>query len=257
MLSYGVTGQGERTLVFLHGFGGASGFWRWQVEAFALLARCVTVDLPGHGKSSWSGSGLAEMAAGVVQVLWQAGVRQAHFVASSFGGLVALEVWRRSPEVFSALTLTGSVPRFTPCDDFPAGLDVPKIRKLAGQFEGDVRPVLDMFFRSLFTMTERQSGQYARIKELRRAVGLPDRAALLSMLDILEQADLRDVFLKFDRPLQIVSGDQDYICPLAALAALRAMKPSARIDIFKGCGHFPFLSRPGEFNRVVREFAGW
>jgi pimeloyl-[acyl-carrier protein] methyl ester esterase len=112
-----------------------------------------------------------------------------------------------------------------------------------------------MFFRSLFTMKEREAAQYDAIKALRRTLPLPEREALVRVLDILEQADLRDLFSTMDVPVQIISGDQDYLCPLAAVDALKLLKPSVRIDILKNCGHFPFLSYPQEFNRVLKEFA--
>ncbi|NTV28663.1 MAG: alpha/beta fold hydrolase [Candidatus Omnitrophica bacterium] len=256
MLSYESTGQGERTLVFLHGFGGHRGYWRHQVTAFASRARCITIDLPGHGDSPWQPSTLAQMGAQLTGLLRQAGVCRAHLVASSFGGLVALEAWRQQPDRLGKLTLAGSTPRFTSTEDFPAGLDPVRIAKLAGQLQGEVGTVLDMFFRSLFTMGERSAEHYAWIRRLRPEAPLPSRDALLAMLDILDQADLRDVFARVDVPVQLVVGDGDYICPPAMVGVLRAMQPAMRVDMFTGCGHFPFLGFPQEFNRVLSEFAG-
>jgi pimeloyl-[acyl-carrier protein] methyl ester esterase len=241
-------------MLFLHGFAGSAGLWRGQVEEFSSVAQCVAIDLPGHGRSAWNNETLSDMASQIIEISRREMSGRVHCVASSFGGLVALEAWQQAPEIFSAMTFAGSLPRFTACDGFPAGLNPPRIRKLACQFEGDVGAVLDMFFRSLFTMKEREAAQYDAIKALRRALPLPGREALLRVLDILEQTDLRDVFSTMDVPVQIVSGDQDYLCPLAAVDALRSLNPSAKIDIFKNCGHFPFLSYPQEFNRVVREF---
>lgn len=256
MLSHDAAGRGPLALVFLHGFGGSRLFWRQQLDGFSSVTQCIAVDLPGHGESPWEACSLSDMAGQVMAVLRKSGVQRAHLVGSSFGGLVALEMWRQWPPAFSAVTLVGSLPRFTAEEGFPAGLSVPRIRKLAGQFKGDVGPVLDMFLRSLFTMKERSGEQYGEIKKLRQLAPLPRREALLAMLDILEQSDLRDLFIKVDVPLQLIAGDGDHICPPSAVEALRAIKPSVRVDMFAGCGHFPFLSRPREFNFVLKEFAG-
>ena len=42
---------GAPTILFLHGFGTSSWMWADQVEALSVDLRCVTVDLPGFGRS--------------------------------------------------------------------------------------------------------------------------------------------------------------------------------------------------------------
>jgi pimeloyl-[acyl-carrier protein] methyl ester esterase len=256
VLSYGVEGGGDKTLVFIHGFGGSRGLWRWQVEEFVSQARCLAIDLPGHGESPWHPLTLSDMADSVVEVMDHEGMTMAHMVASSFGGLVALRIVERAPECVSAVSFTGSLPRFLESEDFPAGLNVERIHKLAGQFKGDVAGVLDMFFRSMFTMKERASGQFSRLKDLRKSLPVPRREALLAVLEMLEAEDLRPVLKSLSVPVQFIQGDQDPICPLAATEKVRTMKPEARIDIVRDCGHFPFLSYPSEFGRLLKEFAG-
>ncbi len=253
---YEVQGAGDKTILFIHGFGGFSGLWKWQVEYFSSFARVITVDLPGHGRTPWTMVGLDEMADQMCVILDEQGVSQAHVVASSFGGLVALKFWERSSQRMKSLCLVGSLPRFTMTEDFPAGLDVKGIRRLSRQFDGDVGKVLDMFVRSFSTNEERMSAQYARVKELRKAAPLPTREALKAFLDILETADLRPILRRVDVPLYVVCGEGDYICPPSAIETLRREVPHARVDIFKGAGHGLFLTRPEEFNQVLTEFMG-
>jgi hypothetical protein len=47
-------------------------------------------------------------------------------------------------------------------------LDIDKIRTLSQQFDGDYALILDIFFRSLFTMKERESERFKWVKELRQ-----------------------------------------------------------------------------------------
>jgi hypothetical protein len=51
-ISYNVYGDGEITLVFVHGWSCDSRYWREQVPYFAKKYKVVTVDLAGHGHSS-------------------------------------------------------------------------------------------------------------------------------------------------------------------------------------------------------------
>ncbi len=51
-LAYDDTGQGDPTLLWVHGGITHRGFWhRHQIPMFSQTHRCVTVDLRGHGES--------------------------------------------------------------------------------------------------------------------------------------------------------------------------------------------------------------
>jgi len=256
LIHYETAGRGEKAIVFLHGFGGFGKMWGWQVSDLAPLARLVIPDLPGHGASLWQGEELADMAEEVRAVLERERIAKAFFVSSSFGGLVALEFWEKYPDKVSGLSFVGSLPRFTADAGYPAGLDREKIRKLASQLEGDFASTLDMFFRSLFTRFERESLQYGLIKGLRRQSPLPRREALLAALNILETTDLRAVLAGVDVPVQFIFGDSDYLCPQGLIPPLQALCPEAQFNVGESSGHFLFLTRPDDVNKLFKEFIG-
>jgi pimeloyl-ACP methyl ester esterase len=253
-LKYATSGQGDKAVIFLHGFGGSKEMWGWQTNDLASLARLITVDLPGHGESPWCGENLSEMADEVRAVLEREGVRQAHLVASSFGGLVALKFWEMFPEKVARLSFVGSLPRFTVDAGYPAGLDPERIRKLASQLDKDLAPTLDMFYRSLFTRSERESLQYGLIKGLRKQARLPHREALFAVLDILQTEDLRGVLQRVTVPVQFILGDSDDLCPLELIGPLKLLCPAGAFSVVENSGHFPFMSRPDEVNGLLKEF---
>jgi pimeloyl-[acyl-carrier protein] methyl ester esterase len=253
-MHYERLGEGKRMVIFLHGFAGFSGIWRWQIDDISQKAGVIAVDLPGHGKSRWQNDTLSDMARKVRDVLAREGVQKADFVASSFGGLVAFKIFEEFPEYVQSLLFVGALPRFTATADFPAGLDPEKIDKLARQISVNEGTALDIFFRSLFSMKERQWEQYQYIKELRKAGPFPEREALFAFLELLETTDLRRAAAKVDRPTLFVLGDSDHICPLAVVRPLKALMPSAEIHVEQHAGHFPFLSKPYEFSRKIERF---
>ncbi len=51
MIHYEVVGEGEPTLVFVHGWSCDRGYWKGQVDEFAKTYQVVTVDMGGHGES--------------------------------------------------------------------------------------------------------------------------------------------------------------------------------------------------------------
>ena len=80
------------------------------------------------------------------------------------------------------------------------------------------------------------------------------KQALSEYLDVLEQSDFRDVLQKCAVPMQYINGTEDAICTRETVEYLRSLSPHARFDDFERCGHFPFLSKPHEFNQILGEF---
>ena len=54
-------------------------------------------------------------------------------------------------------------------------------------------------------------------------------------------------------PALFVHGELDPL-PVRSSWATAALIPGARVEVIPGCGHFPWLERPGELRRVVEPF---
>lgn len=101
-------GKPARTLVFLHGGNVANWSWDPQVKAFADF-EVLTPHLPGFGArsdESWSGldSAADDVAAFIADEVDSGGV---HLVGISLGGVVALRVLARHPELVTSVLLSG------------------------------------------------------------------------------------------------------------------------------------------------------
>ena len=125
---YEVAGEGE-TILFIHGFGVSSRLWSAQIDHFSSGFKTITVDLPGHGESGWQDVGLIDMAIDLNFILGKLGVEQVNVVGSSFGGLIGLYLLKVCPERIQRLSFVGSLPKFARGPNYPAGLDIERIRK--------------------------------------------------------------------------------------------------------------------------------
>ena len=250
---YELSGAGD-VVVMIHGLGASGRYWQAQQEFLKTDFQVVTIDLPGHGQSGWMPLTLIEMAQDIRQILISIGVSNISLMASSMGGLVALELYRINPADVMRISLVGSIPKFARSGDYPAGLDIEKIRTLSHQFNGDYAAILDIFFRSLFTMKERQGERFKWVRQLRQSDPLPKREALKHFLDILERTDLRDRLASMICPVQYITGGEDYICPQPVMEWVSGHTHNARFDTIEGCGHLPFLTETKEFNRLIEDF---
>ncbi|HET8910376.1 MAG TPA: alpha/beta fold hydrolase, partial [Ktedonobacteraceae bacterium] len=108
----------ERTLVFLHGFGGSATQWVYQLQTFGSVhdLRVIAPDLRGHGLSDnppGSKFTLSEMVDDLELILATLAVTSPFYlIAHSFGGAIATEYALRHPESLHGLVLLGVPSRF-------------------------------------------------------------------------------------------------------------------------------------------------
>ncbi len=104
-----VWGEHGRSLVLLHGAGLCAGVFEPIASALASHARCVALDLRGHGarppQPVASQHALALQARDLVDVLDDLGIERAAGLGHSFGGAVLLQAAVDFPDRFGALLL--------------------------------------------------------------------------------------------------------------------------------------------------------
>jgi pimeloyl-ACP methyl ester carboxylesterase len=131
----GDDGAGAREdLVMVHGLATNLAFWYFQyAPEFARRFRVTLLDLRGHGRSEmpadgYSPTSLARDLAGLLDHLQ---IDKAHFIAHSFGGVVALKFACEQPRRVSSLVLAdchvAAVRRLEPSQQWRYGQDVQPI----------------------------------------------------------------------------------------------------------------------------------
>src|SRR6185437_7756158 len=86
--------------VLIHGFGGDSDNWLFNIDELAKTRPVYAIDLPGHGKSSktLNTGELGELAQAVTDLIDEIGAQKVHLVGHSLGASVAFQTLRDHPE---------------------------------------------------------------------------------------------------------------------------------------------------------------
>lgn len=245
-----MSGSG-RTVVFLPGYPLDHRIWEPPAGAPAAPYRSVLLDFPGYGVAAAlrppdSIGGFAEA---VAQTLREEQLVPSAIVGHSFGGYVALELYRTHPELFSGLVLA----------DTRSIADTPEAKaKRVATIEKLVRtgekPELDATVRTLLAPATFE-GEPA-IVELVRAI-VRDAAAVAmaaSLKATADRADLTSLLGRIQVPALVVWGEDDQLIPPAQSRAMVSEIPGAVSVGIPGAGHLPSLERPGRFFDALAAF---
>ena len=102
-------------LFFVHGFLNDASVWDQVVQELTAEFRCITVDLPGHGRSGGNGPGSygrAEVLNDLRRVMDETECGPAVMVGHSLGGYLSLALAIEDPDRVQGLGLVGAGPGF-------------------------------------------------------------------------------------------------------------------------------------------------
>ncbi len=254
-IHYEDAGSGP-ALVLVHGWSMSGRVWAFQ-EELADAYRLITVDLRGHGASSAPAAGYAfvDFVADLASLFAQLELREATLVGWSMGAQVALQAFPAVRDRLAALVLVSGTPKFAAAADYPYGLPAKEARGMALRLKRDYAKTMGEFFRGMFGEGELPWDHYQQM--VRRVVipGLrPAPHAAMDSLAALNEEDQRPVLPLIDLPTLIVHGDRDTICLPGAAHYMAERIADAQLGIMHGVGHAPFLSRPAEFNAILKDF---
>lgn len=253
-LHYDEIGSG-RPVVFLHGWAMSARVWRFQ-QQLDPACRLIFLDQRGHGQSSPAeGYTVQDFAGDLVAFFEKMELTDAVLIGWSLGVQVSLQAFPELMSRLAALVLVGGSPRFTSSDDYPHGQAPLEVKGMGLRLRRDYQKTMGEFFKGMFAEGEMDAAQYQRIvHEIVMGGRSADPDAVRQALQILSTVDLREGLPAVDRPVLLVHGELDSICPAAASAYMAEQLPRATLRIMAGCGHAPFMTRPEEFNPLVREF---
>lgn len=237
-------------LVLLHGYCGSVHWFDRLTLGLAARHRVIRVDLLGHGCTGGS-SGLDAESQGrmVAAVLDALGVEDVLVAGHSFGADVALALAAISPRVGSVV-LIGQAPDYSYAS-FPPGSSV--LLPMVGAL---VRTVADRRW-IRFASRFRRSGWFDDpLQDLAdHAVTAPSmaRVVLVERARLLAFRPLDAQVAALGLPCLVILGRRDRFYDCDKTFA-RYSAAGARVEVVEDAGHSPFLERPGEVARLLREW---
>lgn len=243
-LRYTKRGDGDNTVLLIHGFGGDLDNWLFNADALAEEATVYALDLPGHGQSTKkvdepTVTGLAKAVLSFMDTLK---IAKAHLVGHSLGGAVAMEVARQAKSKVQSLTLISSAGLGLDINmDYIDGFVTSASRR-------DLKPVLENLFADGSLVSRQMIDDLLKFKRLD---GVGD--ALTALKDSVfaggrQAAMLADALAASGVPALVIWGAEDKIVPAAHATAAKG----AKVEVIEGAGHMVQMEQAGRVNGLIK-----
>jgi 2-hydroxy-6-oxonona-2,4-dienedioate hydrolase len=236
-------------VVLLHGLGGNTTHWAYNIAALAQKYRVIVPDQIGFGKSD---KPLINYRIGTYvdfldAFLKELRIERASLVGNSLGGWVAAAYSVAHADKVDRLVLVDAA-GLTPAQDF----DMALLMKLnPSTREGMKELVSKVFYNKLIFMSDAfiDASMAARINA---GDGYTIRSVTES---ILRREDFLDKQLSaIKAPTLIIWGREDGVLPLADGERFDKGIPNSELVVFDQCGHGPQLEKATEFNTALLKF---
>lgn len=235
-------GNGNETILFLHGMAGAYDIW-WQViETLRDRFKIIAVTYPPVNN-------LEGLRRGILAILEKEQVSKCHVVGSSLGGYLAQYLASKCPQIIKKAVFANTFP--------PNGIIVEKTRKI-----GKILPFLPewavLFYlrqnttASIYPASGNSEIVLAYMME--QSHGMMTKKQFIARyrccLDYFEPS----VSTVSRMPVLIIEADNDPLVEEKLRQMLKTTYPSAQIKTLHRVGHFPYLNQPEEYTRILLDF---
>ena len=237
-------------IIFLHGVGGDSHSWDFQLEGFSESYRAIAWDMPGYGGSPLVSPMTFEMLSdSFISLLDHLKIDQAHVVGHSMGGMVAQQAIATSPDRFKSLILSATSPAFGKADGvFQKQFIAARLKPLE-----DGLSMAELAKKQVPNMV----GDTPNPKGLEMAYSSMSKVRIetfTAAMHCLVTFDRRDNLSLIKTPTLLISGEKDTNAPAPMMEKMGSKIPGAEYICMANVGHLSNIEKPKEFNNVVKKF---
>ncbi len=261
-INYELVGNGQKTLVFVHGNSSCKEAFAAQMAKFAAGEYSVLAfDLPGHGSSAnatnpektYNMPSYAQLCAELIKAL---GIKEHIIVGWSLGGNSALEMAGNdnvAPDNdLKGIFIFGAPPVGPGPENLQDAYLPATFASAVGEAEASdeqIKQYVQMVYGTLDPMPQ------VLIDAAKRADGLARMYMVQHWIGGVSGHKQIDTIANWEKPIAVLHGVQD---PFVSLPYLKSApwKNLWRGQVFEmDCGHAPFAEMPDDFNAYLADFA--
>ena len=242
-----IIGEGNKTIIFGHGFGCDQQIWQHVTPAFTAEFKVVLFDYMGCGKSDLQAynaehyNHLQAYADDLIAICSGLGLKDSYFVGHSVSGAIAMLAAIEQPQLFKKIIAIGPSPRYlNEAPHYNGGFN-----------DADIVAMLDMMDRNYFEWTDHlaplvlgSSDDASNMNELKQTFLRAEPVISRKFAMVTFYSDIRQQLKLIPVPVTILYCLEDVIVPLEVIHFLQQHIPRCKIRQLDATGHYPQLINP-------------
>ncbi len=246
-------GQGEKSLIFIHGWGCDLNTWKYQFDYFKDNYHLVLIDLPGYGQSDkvkedYNIDLFAQSVSAIIQDLE---IKNPVLVAHSMGLPVAIEVLEQLNTENALLVNIDGVYFDFPTDSIEKKQYKEGLTEFANMFNGKkYKQNVEQFCSGFITAT---TPEYVKNYILSTMTETPQKVGYQSMKSLIDQKYWDKKTLK-NQTISIYAKT-DELAPENE-NVLRTQFPNLTYIEMDSVNHFLMMEKPKKVNEILKRFIG-
>lgn len=251
-----ITGGGDKTIVFAHGFGCDQLVWKEVIEEFKAEYRVVTFDYVGSGQSDKQAyskdrySSLHGYKQDLLEVCASLEGENFIFVGHSVSSMIGMLASIERPALFSKLVMIGPSPYYMNEPGYRGGFDRADISELLDMMEVNYKE----WAKYLAPVAMRNEDRPELTENFEQLLCSNDPLIARQFAEVTFTSDMRSELEKLTVPTLIMQTQFDAIAPLEVGHYVRDHIPESRLVIMEAMGHNPHISDAAETVAVIKEY---
>lgn len=251
-----VTGRGQKSMLFAHGFGCDQNMWRLVAPAFEEEYRVILFDHVGAGHSDLSAydrqkySTLDGYAEDVLEICRELEVRQGVFVGHSVSAMIGVLAAVAEPERFESLVMVGPSPCYINKEDYVGGFSQEDIEGLLEFLDSNYLGWSSAMAPQIMGNPDRpELGEELTNSFCRTPPEIAQHFARVTFL-----SDNRADLPKVKTPSLVLQCSNDPIAAEEVGRYVHQHLAGSQLVIMRATGHCPNLSAPEETISAMKAF---
>jgi pimeloyl-ACP methyl ester carboxylesterase len=250
-IHYKEYGQGDKTLIFVHGWGCDLNTWEHQFDYFKDQYHLVLIDLPGYGQSDKAEKEytIDFFAQSVLEIINDLEIRKPVLIAHSMGLPVAIEVLKQLNNDSALLCNIDGVYFDFPTDSIENLQYKEGLNGFVNMFKGEnYKQNVEQFCQGFITETTPENvSDYilSTMTETPEEIGFQSMKSLINQ-KYWDKKTINNRTIAIYAKIAELSPDNENM--------LRKQFPNLTYIEMDGVNHFLMMEKPTEVNEILKEF---
>ncbi len=240
---YFTDGSSERTILFLHGMGGAYDLWWQQIDFFKSDYKVISYTLPDKIDN------LEDALEGIKAILDKENIKTFTAVGTSMGGYITQYLLKKMPERLDRVVFGNTFP---PNDLL---MKENKTKSLVIPYLPEI--IIDRFRKKSLNekLLPAASHNDTLLSCFLRSLPFSKKQFINRFYVVVNHFTINPAKYNYKRvPKLIIESNNDPLIPEKLRQDIKELYPEAKVYTFNKEGHFPYINVAKEYNSVLKDF---